>query len=97
MVDWFKGRELPRSEKHGSKDQKPGDRSFVVKLIIIKKKKKTKKKKKKKEELKSIFDPFYQAFSTHEMIITCVAYFTDKKTRHEYFFRFQIKSTQYKV
>jgi hypothetical protein len=50
-----------------------------------------------KEELKSIFDPFYQAFSTHEIIITCTADFTDKKTRHEYFFRFQIKSTQYKV
>jgi hypothetical protein len=50
-----------------------------------------------KEELKSIFDPFYQAFSTQEIIITCTACFTDKKTRHEYFFRFQIKSTQYKV
>lgn len=50
-----------------------------------------------KEELKSIFDPFYQAFSNQEIIITCTACFTDKKTRHEYFFRFQIKSTQYKV
>lgn len=51
-----------------------------------------------KEELEGIFDPFYQAFSTQEIIITCTACFTDKKkTRHEYFFRFQIKSTQYKV